>query len=160
MFRSWLVGAALLSGVLGGCKSDAPATDSDTDPPTDSDPPTDTDATSEPGPPWDLTVIGQGYSGGNGQTLLARIADEDLVLIDEASTTITGGGWQVRFRDVIDPGEPGYWVGWWVDLDADGSCGGGDVAFLQRVSGITEDWTETHTFSSGGIDPTACNGFP
>ncbi len=149
--------------VLTGC---AGAGDSDTEPPTDvpsdtdtNDTDDDTDAVSEPGPPWDLTLLGQGYQGGNGLLVRGSIADEELIQVATASARIEGGGFALRFRDALDPEEPGFWVAWWVDLNPNGECGPGDVAFLEQIGPVEEDLQRAHTFDANGIDPAACGGF-
>jgi len=159
MHWSWL-SIPIAAAAVGGCKNDDPPTvPVDTARDTDTDPIPDTAVPSVPGAPWDLTVIGQGYEGGNGLTIRVKMADEELVQVGEATDVIEGGGWQVRFRDVIDPDESGYYVAWWVDLNGNGECGGGDVAFLQTIVSTDADQTQVHTFNNAGIDPQACVGF-
>ncbi|MCB9678642.1 MAG: hypothetical protein H6737_26300 [Alphaproteobacteria bacterium] len=159
-----LVGIAVSTAIFAACKKGGPTpvdTDTDTDLPADTDTDTDPgqDTASEPGPPWDLTVIGQGYQGGNGFEVRVRMATEELVLVGERTDTIEGGGWMVRFRDTVDPAEPGYWVGWWIDLNGNGDCGAGDVAVLETVTTGDGDIVRVHTYSPGAVDPVACNGF-
>ncbi|MEZ4322416.1 MAG: hypothetical protein R3F61_33425 [Myxococcota bacterium] len=162
--RPLILGISLSTVLFAACKSDGPDADdadadTDVDADTDTDSDTDIDTDSEPGPPWDLTLVGQGYGGGNGQTVRVRLADEELVLVEELTATIVGGGWQVRFRDQLDPNEPGYWVGWWIDLTGNGECGAGDAAFLERIATRDEDIIRVHNYSEAGIDRRACNGF-
>lgn len=145
---------------LWGCSG---AGDSDTDPPVETDTDvgtdTDTDVTSVPGPPWDLTVLGQGYQGGNGLLVRGSIADQELIQVATTQDRVEGGGFQLRFRDALDPDEPGFWVAWWIDLNPNDECGPGDVAFLEQIGSADEDLQRSHTFDANGIDPGACGGF-
>ena len=163
--RTWLrwprpVGHLALLACLTGCtRADDSDPDSDPPTPTDSDTDVDTDPVSVPGPPWDLTVLGQGYQGGNGFVVLGSIADSDLVQVATTQDIIEGGRFQLRFRDALDPDEPGFWVAWWIDLNPNDVCGPGDVAFLQQIGPADGDVQRSHTFNADGIDPAACSGF-
>jgi hypothetical protein len=146
------------AGCAGGDDTDTGIPPTDTDPPsTDTD--TDTDGPSVPGPPWDLTVLGQGYQGGNGFVVQGTIADVELVQVATAQDVIEGGGFTLRFRDALDPDEPGFWVAWWIDLNPNDICGPGDVAFLEQIGPADADVQRSHTFNADGIDPAACSGF-